>query len=128
MLLIQRPCDDLENSLRLLGVHVEASQRKQARTNASSCQIAEGLTYSPHVEEAYEAIHNQHEEAQRGTGAHNDQGDQPLRQALISKAILHTRASFAITCAYSCQHLAIALPQTYVVQQASCLEPYVGIL
>lgn len=95
MLLVQRPCDDLENSLRLLGVHVEASQSKQARTSASSCQIAEGLTYSPHVEEAYEAIHNQHEEAQRGTGAHNDQGDQPLRQALISKAILHTRASFS---------------------------------
>lgn len=51
----------------------------------------QGFTYGAHVEEAHEAVHDEHEHTQRGAGAHDDQRDQPLRQALVSKAILHDR-------------------------------------
>ena len=48
-------------------------------------------TYSAQVEEADEAIANEHEEAKRSAGAHDDEGDQPLRQALISKSGLQSQ-------------------------------------
>ena len=38
------------------------------------------------MEETDEAIADEHEEAKRSAGAHDDEGDQPLRQALISKS------------------------------------------
>ena len=43
------------------------------------------------MEETDEAIANEHEEAKRSAGAHDDEGDQPLRQALISKPSLQSQ-------------------------------------
>ena len=45
------------------------------------------------MEEADEAIHDKHEEAEGGAGAHDDEGDEPLRQALVSKPSLHDNPS-----------------------------------
>ena len=42
------------------------------------------------MEEADEAVSNEHEEAERSAGAHDDEGDQPLGQALISESTLQS--------------------------------------
>ena len=43
------------------------------------------------MEETDETIANEHEEAKRSAGAHDDEGDQPLREALISESGLQSR-------------------------------------
>ena len=48
------------------------------------------------MEETDEAIANEHEEAKRGAGAHDDEGDQPLRQALISESGLQSQERSAL--------------------------------